>query len=658
MTYPSDNVSPLFKIHNFDIRDFDTEWKVPAFIFDESCIIIGKETWQGPDDLSGRIQAAWCEKGVLVRAHVRDDEVINDRPLGSLYTGDSIEIFLAPEDGTSFSCGSTLQLVLAAPQPDGTVRHDAYCNTAVDTDNHFAAFGRLVDGGYEIQALMEWELFGYDIEAAKTHGLRMAFHIEDSDSTADSNTASASRTMALNGLRFFGKPGLWCPFKLEDSICCEKDYNMSYYFPGLSMPRLICDGILKMSTPFAAQFDIYDSENGTKLATFSDTRNVEFECPPSTTSLKALIRMPNEWGINAYIDFGFFNIHSIAKKLSPMVEDTANPDHQIQALGVLSCLEFAKSQSDVTLPQSRFQQELKWRLKRLAGEDVSNAPGLLRLLNLMGNSEGQFVVEFARNSATHATMTALWGTIPLIYATIDEFSTDGDAALHVSRQLAFKTRITEQNMRAYDEAWLARGHRFGDACPWDLDIEHLVSVSSDRAPQRRIRFVPEDALALSPVGYVRFDDAPQAMIDIMEKAGLKELGQDEAKKAIGHVVYVGTGDLASRGSSYSYFHSLNGVETETLIARKGSMVITTSGNILENGLELLEAIEMCRPITLQEVIRWRGRLLDRLGGDVPAAAVAAERDDLGDLHEVFVPAGSVLLTAHWGASSCVSGVNG
>ena len=632
MTYPSDNASPLFRIRNFDIRDFEIEWKVPAFIFDESCLIIGKETWQGPDDLSGRIQAAWCEKGVLVRAHVRDDDVVNDKPHGSLFARDSVEIFLAPKDGTSFSCGPTLQLVLAAPQPDGTIRHDVYCNTAIDTDSHFAAVGRLVDGGYEIQALLEWELLGYDLKAAKTHGLRMAFQIEDWDSTDSPDATCAPRTISLNGLWLFGKPDLWCPFNLEDSVNDKKDYNMSYYFPRLSVPRLICDGILKMSSPVAAQFDIFDSESGKMLASFCDTKDIEFECPPSSTVIKAIIRMPNDWGINAYIDFGCFNINTIAKKLAPMVKDTAHPDRQIQALGMLSCLEFAKCQSNVTSPQSRFRQELEWRQKRLAGENVSNAPGLLRLLNLMGESDGQFVVEFARNGATRATLTALWGTIPLIYATIDEFPTDGDAAIHVSRQLAFKTRITEQKMRAFDETWLARGHRFGDGCPWDLDIERLVSVSSDRNPQRRIRFVPEDALALSPVGYVRFDDAPQAMVDIMEKAGLKELSQDEAKKAIGHVVYVGTGALASRSSSYTYFHSLNGVETETLIARKGSMVITTSGNIIENGLELLEAIEMCRPITRQEIIRWRGRLLDHLGGDVPSAREDGRRLHSGDVH--------------------------
>ena len=632
MTYPSDKASPLFKIPNLKISDFDTEWKVPAFVFDESCLIIGGDTWQGPDDLSGRIQVAWCEKGVVVRARVRDDDVVNDRPHGALFTRDAVEIFLAPEDGSSFSCGPTLQLVLAAPQPDGMIRYDAYCNSKADTENHFAAFGRLVDGGYEIQSLIDWELLGYDIVSAKTHGLRMAFHIDDWDSKDAPSAVSSPRTMALNGLRSFGKPWIWCPFKLEDSISGEKDYNMSYYFRRLQMPRLIYDGVLKMSTPVAAQFDIYDSESGRELASFSGTKEIEFVCPSSTIAPKAIVRMPNEWGIKAYIDFGFFNISTLANELEPMVKDSAHPDRQVQALGVFSCLEFAKCQLDVTSPQSRFRQELEWRLKRLAGEDVSNAPGLLHLLNLMGESDGQFVVEFARNSATHATLTALWGTVPLFYASIDEFPTDGDAAMRVSRLLAFKTRIKEQKLRGFDEAWLARGHRFGGGCSWDLDIEHLVSVSSPRDPQKRIRFLPEDALALSPVGYVRYDDAPQSMIDLMERAGLKELDQDEAKKAIGHVVYVGSGDLASTGSKYSYFHSLNGVETETLFVRKGSMVITTSGNILENGLELLEAIEAGRPITRQKIIRWRGRLLENLGGDVPEAREDGRRLHSGDVH--------------------------
>ena len=624
MTHITKKTSPLFKIPVTDIADFGASWDVPHFEFDERCLILGANTWLGPDDLSGRIKAAWNDEGLLLRAQVRDDEVINDNPHNALFARDAVEIFIAAADFTPFVFGPTLQLVLAAPQEDGTIRFDAYSKGKADTDSFLVTAGRRVPGGYEMQLLMKWGLFGFDEKAAMVHGFRFGFHLDDWDSRDDPNAHNQPRAMSLNRGYFFGKPALWYPFNLETEKRDDCDYNMSPYYHPLQVPRLVCDGALNFAIPFPVQFEIYDADKGQLLASLPESKEASFTCPPSTKTLEVVSRISNEWGINGYLSYNVKNISGTIDDIVPLLGDVSRPDLQVQALGILSCIEFLKCQTDDT--------ELTWRLKHLAGEDVSNAPYMLRFMNLMGDSDGMAAVEFSRNDSNYATLTVSWGTLPLSYTTLRQYSNDAEAAKYLSAQLAFKSRIDEIKMRGFDEVWLGRGHKFGDACPWDLDIEHLVTVTSERDPSRAIRFVPEDALSLSPVGYVRYDDAPEAMVAIMERAGLKQLSKEEAAKMSGHIVHVGSGGLDNAASGYLYFHSLNGVETEIIHARIGNLVIIAAGNIIDNAKELLEVIRDNRPITRAEVERWRGRLLESLGGDSPKSRADGRMLHSGEVH--------------------------
>ena len=611
--------SPLFKIPVTDINNFEAEWDVPCFTFDEDCLILGSETWLGPDDLSGTVKLAYNDDGVLLRAQIRDDDVVNDNPHGALYARDAVEFLIATADNTRFACGPTLQLVLAAPQADGTVRYDSYSQNKADTESFLVAAGRRVAGGYEMQLLLKWGLFGLDKAAATLHGFRFGLHLDDWDSKDNPNAQSQPRAMSLNGLFYFGKPALWYPFNLEEEKKADYDYNMSPYYRPLAIPRLVCDGTLNFSTPYPVEFDIFDAESGKQLGSIPETTEATFKCPPSSKKLEIVTRISNNWGISGYLSHSVTNISGIIQQISPLVVDSSSPDKQAQALGIFSALEFLKYQSDET--------ELAWRMKRLAGEDASKAPKMLRFLNLMGKSDGMAAVEFARNSNEKATVTISWGTLPISYTTLQQFANENDASCFISEQLAFKRRIDQKKLSGVDELWLSRGHRFNDALPWDLDTEHLVTVTSGRDSHRAIRFLPEDALALSPVGYVIHDGAPEAMVDIMRQAGLKQLNETEAAKEYGHVVHVGTGNLNTTSSGYKYFHSCNGVETEIVHARIGKLVIIAAGNILDNTFELLEAIRDNRPITRAEIERWRTRLLDSLGGDAPES-----RDDGRMLH--------------------------
>ncbi|MFH1568801.1 MAG: sugar-binding protein, partial [Gemmatimonadota bacterium] len=53
------------------------------------------------DDFDGRAALGWDERGVLVRARVTDNQIVEAEQRGSLWNGDGMELFLAPAPGAT-----------------------------------------------------------------------------------------------------------------------------------------------------------------------------------------------------------------------------------------------------------------------------------------------------------------------------------------------------------------------------------------------------------------------------------------------------------------------------------------------------------------------------------------------------------------------------
>ena len=70
------SLPPLFCLPECDWDDFGAEWALPVIEFGRESLIVGRDTWLGPDDLSAQIQAGWCAEGLLVQVRVRDAEVV------------------------------------------------------------------------------------------------------------------------------------------------------------------------------------------------------------------------------------------------------------------------------------------------------------------------------------------------------------------------------------------------------------------------------------------------------------------------------------------------------------------------------------------------------------------------------------------------------
>ncbi|MBO4620876.1 MAG: hypothetical protein J5654_12290, partial [Victivallales bacterium] len=551
---------PLFALTNCVWNDLDAEWALPVIDLDGDTLIIGGDTWLGPEDLSARLQIGWCEEGVLVRACVKDTEVVADLPEEQLWKRDALEIMVAPATaGELFDFGPSLQLVCAPPDPGGAVRHNSYSQRPPEPEAIRLA-GRRVPGGYELRALLRWALFGKESLLREGDAIRIHIHLDDYDSRDAGGETMQPRVMTINGIDHRGDLAKWYAFRLEGPFVPETgDYDLTPYCHPLPFPRLVADDHLRLAAPIPVRYEVLDAATGELLAEVPATKAAVIPCS-DRPKLLLIARPPRADGLVGHLTGQVSNRSALARQIGRLATDDAAPDRQVQALGVLSALEWSKAINQGTNP--RCEEELNWRLRRLAGEDVSEAPGLLRFLNLMGDSDGLVTIAFGRGSSAvalsrdvpgRATLTVSWGTLPVIYTELRVYPDDAAAAAMLVELLAFKSRIEARELPGFDELWLARGHLLGDALPWDLDLERLVTVTCARNPHSIVRLVPEDALALDPVGFTCLPDAPLAMVERLAAAGLRELSEEEAAATDGHVIRLGSGPYAEalpRGVTY------------------------------------------------------------------------------------------------------------
>lgn len=72
------------------------EWvDVPALTLDRAdYIVIANTSWDGPEDLSGKIYVMWDEEYLYLACDITDDVVIQEQEGTTLFQGDTIEVYL------------------------------------------------------------------------------------------------------------------------------------------------------------------------------------------------------------------------------------------------------------------------------------------------------------------------------------------------------------------------------------------------------------------------------------------------------------------------------------------------------------------------------------------------------------------------------------
>lgn len=177
------------------------------------------------------VRAAWSERGLHVHAHVEDPAVVVAAG-DDIAQGDSLELYLAatgeltgPFDGVRD--GGAYQVILAPPSGGLPARATVYLHPAraVETSepldpSRFA--GRLVPGGYEIEALLPWRTGAP--EAGATIGFDVGLNINDDPATprrafqfaiANLPVSGASNCTADVGPQPFCDDRTWCRPRID-----------------------------------------------------------------------------------------------------------------------------------------------------------------------------------------------------------------------------------------------------------------------------------------------------------------------------------------------------------------------------------------------------------------------------------------------------------
>ncbi len=145
------------------------EWSdVPtALVFDRvEQLTIGRSSWRGPDDLSGRVKLAWRGDGLYLLAEVVDDRFFQLKQDKDVWQGDHVELYLDAEPESDpgrreFGTGqfalllSPGDLKTGFPKPQLVAVHPAGASTEKCT-----VAAALTDRGYVLEAFIPKELLG------------------------------------------------------------------------------------------------------------------------------------------------------------------------------------------------------------------------------------------------------------------------------------------------------------------------------------------------------------------------------------------------------------------------------------------------------------------------------------------------------------------
>jgi len=138
--------------------------------------LMPEDTWRGPDDLSGTIQALWDQDHLYLKAVVRDNELVNDQPFAHPLDGDGVELFV---DTREYSKRPFVRTVFVPPTRkydfpslDYLTRHAIYHRVEAQRSQH----------GYAMLITIPWADLG---DAQPKEGMRLGIEIGLNDADAD-----------------------------------------------------------------------------------------------------------------------------------------------------------------------------------------------------------------------------------------------------------------------------------------------------------------------------------------------------------------------------------------------------------------------------------------------------------------------------------------
>ncbi|MBE6376423.1 MAG: hypothetical protein E7050_08150 [Lentisphaerae bacterium] len=615
-------VTPLEKIDDWMWGGERPALRFPAMIGKPA---LKTSLWEGEKDLSARVSGMWTHEGLVFFVDVTDDTVSDPLPEDSLWLGDALEFFIISSTDQNYAVGNRLQIIVSAPDKNNVCRSAFYADAPELARKYVKISGQRTADGYSVTMFLPWEALGKDAEKMiMSDGFRFNMFIDDRDKSSLSlnGRPDISRTKEAGGLfRPVSEllPGEVYDLSMTSDISTQAsvlDRNQPFELDVKRACKIIlrdqhgkviikkefADGKISFSIPFAglAEIQIFFVDSGCDF--LQATRSI------------------------AVIDFALLQ----QKLVAP-----GNPGERIIALGVLNAIECIRSASDT----DNDPEELAWRLKQLAGSDISHAPGILRFLNLMGDPAGLVQIGIVRGKNVdffsqcenkRAVFTAQWGGVPIVYADILLYK-DAETARKAVYSNSSLRREIPLSIPGADAVYAGHGLTFSGGLLSDDDPEHLVLVIDPAAPGHLFRLTPELAVKYAgAAGFTPRQGANPEHIEFMKKAGLRELTESEAAAVGKPVIYLGREGAEYKGLSRC--HAKNGIADDTVWAAKGNVVIRTSCTVPELAREVISAVFSGKPVSRKTIDFWRKMRLTSLGGDLPELRDDAYLVRTGDVH--------------------------
>ena len=113
---------------------------------------------QGKDDFDARFTLAWSDQGLLVGAHVRDDNFVSAEDLKNLWgnQADCVLLYVKPAKGPMLRV--VVEPGMTADQPEPRVMR-----RPGQSDSDIIAQRSKLDDGYSLDLLVPWDLIGVDV---------------------------------------------------------------------------------------------------------------------------------------------------------------------------------------------------------------------------------------------------------------------------------------------------------------------------------------------------------------------------------------------------------------------------------------------------------------------------------------------------------------
>lgn len=655
------------------------EWKQSACVPVRSVASIAHRVtthdWRGPADSGMELYVAWNEQGLCLAAVVADDYLGNDRPDGSLWQQDCLELFLDGRQGASFHTSSystgVFQLLARPPLPDRPAVV-VPINSAQSTEGlHLGS--RRTDAGYVTELLVPWALFPGLVPRPGTQvGLQCG--LDDWDPRDGSATQPQMMTIGgAAGLSW--NPSRFVRWELVDQIAAGKGTDLGTELQ-VDLPRIIAAG-----TPVRLGLTA-----GGWLAAQPRTLEARLQGPSGKAAWEARLQteaLPSpwehSWQVVADLEVGALRPgrYSLAVEVRDpagarcglvrrdlyVLGDVVTPLYQaldqvpLAALAerdpfraaaycaVAVAVERHKRAVETGNVEEavRAQHEALARLELLGGGKPKTEPAedWLRWLRLGADPAAQVAVEYLPGYQS-AAVTFLWGSAPLASVQITRYATPQAA----EEAFARGEGQMGSSSRAPDTVIV-------DGCPARLATAYDYEIPfppSGYSPERQAMLVSKgstrlrvvDLLSLeqlSPKAAVLLPSCPAAAGQrVTAWAVARGIAVTDLAAALDSATVLVAGDprlpeTAPAFAPYTRWYEVRQQQLVSLAVLSGRRLLQVSHPSRQVGEEAVRLVLAGRTVTPQQVDGLRRRLVDWAGRQ-PAAPAPAGPDQLhwGDVH--------------------------